>query len=47
MRCTVCRRKGRHVALAPLPLTGQVVALCERCRGPRFLAHMKGLIAHG
>ena len=44
--CVACRTK-RGVSLAPMPLTGDLVALCARCRGPRFLAHMRRLVAHG
>lgn len=47
MTCVWCRRRSRSVVLVPLPLTGQLVALCNRCRGPRFIAHMAGLVAHG
>lgn len=46
MRCVACGTK-RRVALVPLPLTGELRALCNRCRGRRFLAHMAGLVAHG
>ena len=46
MICIACRRKDR-VTLVPLPLTGELVALCDRCRGRRFLAHMARLVAHG
>lgn len=46
MICIRCRTKHR-VDLVPLPLTGELRALCVRCRGPRFLAHMHGLVAHG
>ena len=45
--CAFCRRMRRHVQHVPLPLTGDIVAVCLRCYGPRFLAHMRGLIAHG
>jgi hypothetical protein len=46
MRCIACRSK-RGVSLVPMPLTGDLVALCDRCRGRRFLAHMRGLVPHG
>lgn len=47
MRCTRCRRSGR-VGHWPLPLTGEVIALCPRCVVPAFLAHMARLVApHG
>ncbi len=45
MICIHCRRhKGLPV---PLPLVGRVVSLCNRCRSAAFIAHMRGLIAHG
>ncbi len=43
--CIWPRCKGRGKP-APMPLTGQIVSLCDRHRGPRFLAHMRGLVAH-
>jgi hypothetical protein len=46
MICVVCRGK-RNVQPVPLPLTGQIVALCARCRAPRFIAHMRSLLPHG
>ena len=48
MICSRCRRKAAHVAHLPLPLTGEVVALCPRCVAPAFIAHMRKLVvAHG
>lgn len=48
MSCLRCRRARRFVAHVPLPLTGEVVALCPRCMGPAFIAHMRSLLVpHG
>jgi len=47
MICIRCRRK-RTVAHLHLPLTGEMVALCQRCVVPAFLGHMRRLVApHG
>lgn len=45
MICVHCRR--RRGFLVPLPLVGRLVALCNRCRGAAFIAHMQTLVAHG
>ena len=46
MTCTRCRRKG--ATLVPLPLTGELRAVCVRCRPMVFLFHMKQLLVpHG
>lgn len=46
MRCIWPRCK-HHGRLVPLPLTGELRALCDLHRGPRFLGHMRGLLPHG
>ena len=46
MTCVACGGTT-HVLPIPLPLTGQVLALCVRCRTPRFIAHMRSLLPHG
>ena len=48
MTCSRCRRRRSHVAHLPLPLTGELVALCPRCVAPAFLGHMRYLLVpHG
>jgi hypothetical protein len=44
--CVVCRHARGNIV--PLPITGERIALCDRCRGRRFLAHMHALVVpHG
>jgi hypothetical protein len=45
MICVLCLH--RRARLVPLPLTGRVVALCDRCRGTAFIREMRKLVAHG
>ena len=46
-RCSRCGRQRAHVAHVPMPLTGEIRALCFPCFVPAFLEHMGRLIAHG
>ena len=39
-----CRREA---SLVPLPLLGRSVWVCDRHRGARLIAAMRGLVAHG
>lgn len=39
-----CKAMGKPVKL---PLTGKHESLCDLHRGPRFIGHMAGLVAHG
>ena len=43
--CVVCRRRAGNIV--PMPLTGALVAVCDRCRGAKFLREMAKLVAHG
>jgi hypothetical protein len=45
MTCIVCTHRGARPV--PLPLSGRVVALCDRCRGAAFIREMRKLVAHG
>ncbi len=44
--CVYCRRNpGKPVTL---PITGERTSLCDLCRGPAFMAHMRRLVVwHG
>ena len=43
--CILCLHRGARPV--PLPLTGRVVSLCDRCRGAAFIREMRKLVAHG
>ena len=47
MVCSRCGKRRRRVAHVPMPLTGELRALCLACFAPAFLEHMGRLIAHG
>ena len=44
MTCVVCRAKARPIRM---PIVGNVLYLCDRCRGAAFIREMRKLVAHG